>query len=196
MRRRVKNLPSHSKSLKINLPLALDIEKNTFINKKCCYKIDCSSLMCVMALTQLEQNTLRLEPLYYSHFSRFLAELPDFDCTYSFMYTRLAIMHTHMCTGFRITFANNYSANSFIHIESRGLWYFQLSDEIIQIKGIFLWLFHLKLQFNVLHFRCHTLIIYHRNVSPFQQLWVSSIFYSLTLATLFYKHSNFVPLPL
>ena len=153
--------------------------------------------MYVMALTQLEQNTLRLEPLYYSHFSRFLAELPDFDCTYSFMYTRLAIMHTHMCTGFGITFASNYSVNLFIHIESRGLWYFQPSDEIIQIKGIFLWLFHLKLRLmtfisDVIPLSYITEMLALFNSCEFHWFCI----HSLTLATLFYKHSNFVPLPL
>ena len=103
-----------------------------------------------MALTQLEQNTLRLEPLYYSHIFRFLAKLVGFRL-YIQLYVYKAGNHiyTHnMCSGFRITFASNYSVNFCYsyYIESRGLWYFQPTDEIIQIKGIFLWLFHWKLQ--------------------------------------------------
>ena len=53
----------------------------------------------------------------------------------------------HACAlGSELLLRSKYSVNLFIHIESRGLWYFQSSDNIIQIKGIFLWLFHLKLQ--------------------------------------------------
>ena len=53
----------------------------------------------------------------------------------------------HACAlGSELLLRSKYTVNLFIHIEIRGRWYFQSSDNIIQIKGIFLWLFHLKLQ--------------------------------------------------
>ena len=67
---------------------------------------------------------------------------------------------------------SKYSVNLFIHIEIRGRWYFQSSDNIIQIKGIFRWLFHLKLQLTFISGVILSSYTYHRNYGPFWQQWV------------------------
>ena len=76
----------------------------------------------------------------------------------------------HACAlGSELLLRSKYSVNLFIHIEIRGRWYFQSSDNIIQIKGIFRWLFHLTLQLTFISGVILLLYTYHKNYGPFRQ---------------------------